>query len=85
MFVYYYYYVWWLLTDRYTGSKLLSYCIICIYIAISLSTLVLNSRDSSGKNGIQNFGASKTHLRIGFTQNNLLKCIGTTIIATYLC
>ena len=32
--LHYYYYVLSIYTDGYTGSKLLSYCIICSYIAI---------------------------------------------------
>ena len=61
-------------------------CVSYINTELSLSTVVLNSsRDLPGENGIQNFGASKIHLRVGFTRKNQLKCIGTSIITLYLC
>jgi len=41
--------------------------------------VVLNSRIDP-KNGTQNFGISKIHLRVGFTQKNRPKYIGITII-----
>jgi len=59
-------------------------CII-LYNYVSLSMVVLNSRIDPEKNGIQNFSRSKTHLRVGFTRKNRLKCIGTSIIMLYLC
>jgi len=37
------------------------------------------------KNGVQNLCTSKTHLRIGFTQNNWLNCIGKAIIILCIC
>ena len=57
----------------------------CNALSMSLSTVVLNSRDWPRKNGIQNFDVSKIHLRAGVTQKNPLKCIGKTIITLYLC
>jgi len=45
---------------------------------ISLSMVVLNSKDWPRKSGIRNFGVSKIHLSAGFTQKNQPKCIGTT-------
>jgi len=52
---------------------------------VSLSTVVLNSRDWPRKNGIQNFGLSKIHLRVRLYAKNKLKCIGTSTITLYLC
>jgi len=52
---------------------------------LSLSTIVLSSRDWPEKNGVWNFGLSKIHLWIGFTWKNRLKCIDTSIITLYLC
>jgi len=60
------------------------YTYICTY-KITLSTVVLNSRDWPEKNSAQNFGVSKTHLAVGFTWKNRLKCIGMSIITPYLC
>jgi len=52
---------------------------------LSLSTVVLNSRDWPEKNSVQNFGVSKIHLKTGLMQKNQLKCIGMSIITLYLC
>jgi len=70
--------------DTYVHIIIMSLCTGHVSIVISLSMVVLNSRDWP-ENGVWNFDVSKIHLRVGFLRKSRLKCIGTSIITLYLC
>ena len=51
---------------------------------ISLSTIVLNSRDGTKSYGFRKFRALKINLAIGFIRKNQLECIGKAVMMLYL-